>query len=217
MSDEASRAAIVGASKEGGGGQAEISRGPGRPRTEGHDERILDAAIALIDAGEQVTVSAVVAASGVSRAALYRRWPSMTDLVAAALDRGRAPIEIDTTGGVKEGIIALIFGDPRAVRGASYSERRFRTRMALVMQNPELQKAYWSSHVRRRRGAIREALGEAVRSGELRDDLDLDACIDLINGVFYYQAVVRGARMDEPETKARCREAFEVAWRGMSG
>ncbi|WP_197517518.1 TetR/AcrR family transcriptional regulator [Microbacterium karelineae] len=192
-------------------------RGPGRPRKEGHDERILDAAIALIDAGDQVTVGAVVAASGVSRAALYRRWQSVTDLVAAALDRGRAPIEIDTSAGVKEGILALLFGDPRTVRGATYSEHRFRTRMALVMQNPDLQRAYWSSHVRRRRVAIRAALDEAVRRGELRDDLDLDACIDLINGVLYYQAVVRGARLDEPETRARCREAFEIAWRGMGG
>ncbi|MGO1548018.1 MAG: hypothetical protein ACTHXL_11755, partial [Microbacterium gubbeenense] len=38
----------------------------------------------------------------------------------------------------------------------------------------------------------------------------------LINGVFYYQIVVRGASMADPDTLARCREAFEVAWRGMS-
>ncbi|HLS92976.1 MAG TPA: TetR/AcrR family transcriptional regulator [Microbacterium sp.] len=195
---------------------SEEGRGPGRPRTEGHDERILDAAIALIDRGAQVTVSAVVAESGVSRAALYRRWPSMTDLIAAALDRGRAAIEIDTTGDIRATIEHLMFGDPRAARGAGYSERRFRTRMALVMQNPDLQKAYWQSHVRRRRGAVHAALAEAQRRGELRGDLDLDACIDLINGVFYYQAVVRGARFDDPETMARCREAFGVAWRGMS-
>ncbi|HJB64453.1 MAG TPA: TetR/AcrR family transcriptional regulator C-terminal ligand-binding domain-containing protein, partial [Candidatus Microbacterium pullistercoris] len=95
-------------------------------------------------------------------------------------------------------------------------DRRFRARIALVMENPDLQQAYWTSHVRRRRASLHTALAEAVRRGELRDDIDLDACIDLINGVFYYQVVVRGASMADPAALARCRDAFEVAWRGMS-
>ncbi|MGO1234413.1 TetR/AcrR family transcriptional regulator [Microbacterium gubbeenense] len=194
----------------------EASRGPGRPREAGHDERILDAVIGLIERDQKVTVSAVVAASGVSRAALYRRWPSLPELVAAALDKGRATIEIDTSGDIKEAIVSMMFGDPVAVRGSTYSDRRFRARMALVMQNPELQRAYWTSHVRRRRVSFLAALAVAQQRGDLRDDLDLEACIDLINGVFYYQAVVRGANMGDPDTLVRCREAFEVAWRGMS-
>ncbi|WP_114855785.1 TetR/AcrR family transcriptional regulator [Brachybacterium sp. YJGR34] len=215
MSSAAAPAQDPVAEAAGSGADGE-HRGPGRPRTAGHDERILDAAIELVDRGEPVTVSAVVARSGVSRAALYRRWPSMTDLLAAALDRGRAPITIDTSGDVREAIESLIFGDPRTLRGASYSERRFRTRMTLVMENPDLQQAYWRSHVQRRRAGILEALREAVRRGDLREDLDLDACIDLLNGVFYYQLVVRGARLDDPATRARCREAVDVAWRGMA-
>ncbi|SEE12013.1 TetR/AcrR family transcriptional regulator [Ruania alba] len=196
--------------------QATAVRRPGRPRAEGLDERILDAVLELIDRGGDVTVNAVVAGSGVSRAALYRRWPSMTELMAAALDRGRAAIEVDLSGDIKDAIVQVMFGDPRTARGQGYTERRFRTRVALVMENPELQRAYWTSHVHRRREAIHAALQEAVRRGDLRPDLDIDACIDLINGVFYYQVVVRGASVDAPTTIARCREAFEVAWRGMS-
>lgn len=191
-------------------------RGPGRPRKEGHDERILDATVKLIENDKPVTVAAIVAESGISRAAIYRRWPSLPELIAAALDKGRAALEVDTSGDIKEAMIALIFGDPKALRGSTYSDRRFRARMSLVMQNPDLQEAYWKSHVRRRRGAFEAALAEAMRRGELRDDLDIDACIDLINGVFYYQVVVRGTGLDDPTTFARCREAFEVAWRGMA-
>ncbi|MBO1751446.1 TetR/AcrR family transcriptional regulator [Actinotalea sp. BY-33] len=189
---------------------------PGRPRTEGHDERILDAALALVDRDEAVTVSAVVALSGVSRAALYRRWPSMNDLIAAALDRGRADIVIDTSGDVKEAIVGVMFHHQVASRGGGFSERRFRRRLALVMENRELQQAYWTSHVSRRRVAIASALQVAVDRGQLRGDLDLEACIDAINGVYYYQAVVRGSSLDDRETLRRCREAFEVVWRGMS-
>ncbi|ORL73425.1 TetR/AcrR family transcriptional regulator [Prescottella equi] len=191
------------------------TRGPGRPRTEGHDERILEATLALIDSDEPVTVNRVLEISGLSRAALYRRWPTMTDLVAAALDHGRSTIDIDASTDVKRTLSTLLFGDIEAARGKHYSDRRFRKRVALVMDNPELQQAYWSSHVRRRRRAMTLALEAAVARGELRADLDVDAAIDAINGIFYYQAVARGAQFDDPETLQRCIAAFEIVWRGM--
>ena len=68
-------------------------RGPGRPRIADHDERILDAVATMVDEDQHITVSAVVEASGVSRAALYRRWSTMTELIATALDRGRASLQ----------------------------------------------------------------------------------------------------------------------------
>ncbi|WP_105567315.1 TetR/AcrR family transcriptional regulator [Microbacterium halophytorum] len=195
-----------------------VERGPGRPRAEGHDEKILDAVVALIDAGRPVTVAAVVADSGVSRAALYRRWPSMTELVSTALDRGRAAIEIDLSeyASVREAMFRVLFGNPKRLGGEGYSDRRFRARIALAMQDRDLQHAYWSSHVSRRRGAMHAALAEGIRTGELRSDLDIESSIDLITGVYYYQLVARGVQVDDPGVMDRCRAAFETAWRGMA-
>lgn len=191
-------------------------RGPGRPRAEGHDERILHAALGLIDAGAEVTVNAVVETSGVSRAALYRRWDSITDLVAAALDHGRAAIDIPLDGDLRRNIVDAYFVRTRQSRGPDYSDRRFRLRMQLVMGDRDLQRAYWRAHVARRRVGMERALRAGVERGLLRDDLDIDAAIDLINGVFYYQGFVRGLAMSDPVALARCRAAFDVAWRGMS-
>nr|WP_277350817.1 TetR-like C-terminal domain-containing protein [Rhodococcus sp. HNM0569] len=109
-----------------------------------------------------------------------------------------------------------MFADPDATRGRDYSERRFRKRIALVMENAELQRAYWSSHVRRRRRAMVHALHVGMERGELRADLDVDASIDAINGIFYYQLVARGTSLDDPDTVRRCRTAFEIVWRGMT-
>lgn len=190
-------------------------RGPGRPREEGHDERILQAALGLIDEGRPITVAAVVEVSGVSRAALYRRWGSLTDLVAAALDHGRAEIEIPLDGDLKQSIIDVYFARSRAARGAAYPERRFRLRMQLVLADRNLQRTYWRAHVRRRRRGLEHALRAGIEHGVLRADLDIDASIDLINGALYYQYVVRGCAFDDPEAHARTREAFETAWRGM--
>lgn len=198
-------------------GQEEpAQRGVGRPRESGHDERIMQAALALIDNDQPVTVNAVVAASGVSRAALYRRWPSLTDLIAAALDHGRSYASIPTEGDIKQNIIDAMFTRQPETRGAAYPERRLRRRLALGLEDRDVQLSSWRSHVGRRRTAMVEVLRAGLERGVLRPDTDIEASIDLINGVFYYQIVVRGCAFDDPEAMARCREAFETAWRGMA-
>lgn len=188
---------------------------PGRPRTEGHDARILQATVDLLDHGEEVTVDRVVAGSGVSRAAIYRRWPSMTDLIAAALDHGREPMAITTDGDLLAQVLSL-YTSGSASAGASYSDARFRMRIRLAMSDRRIATAYWTSHVARRRRAMVAVLEEGMRRGELLADLDVDACIDLLNGVMYYQLVVRGVRLDDAAARARCAVAIRVAWRGMT-
>lgn len=188
------------------------ARRPGRPRAEGHDERLLQTAVELLERGEELTVTRIVELSGVSRAALYRRWPSLTDLLAAALDVGREAPRIALTGDL---VTALLSAYTPAAAGPGYSDERFRLRLRLALSDARLARAYWRTHVVRRREGVAELLREGMRRGELRPDIDVDACIDLMNGVFYYQYVVRGAALADPTVAARCREALLVAWRGM--
>lgn len=191
-------------------------RGPGRPRNDDIDDQVLTAVLELIDNQEEVTAARVVERSGVSRAALYRRWPSLTTLVAEALDVGReVPPAIPGDAGLREAIFAMLFGGTTEAGVTDYPEERFRQRIRLVMADRVLQKAYWSSHVSRRRVPIEAALCAGIEQGVLRPDLDPEACFDLIAGVFYYQIVVRGDRLDDEPTRARCRAALDVAWRGM--
>lgn len=194
-------------------------RGPGRPRDEEIDGQIVAATLAVIDAGEDVTVARVVARSGVSRAALYRRWPSLTMLIAAALDVGRAvPPEFPEGADLHEILVSgLGLGEDSGVAASApgYSEERFRQRIRLVMADRALQKAYWQSHVSRRRVPMHNALRAGVARGELRADVDVEACFDAIAGMAYYQLVVRGERIDDPAVIARLRAGIEVIWRGM--
>ncbi|MDF3313365.1 TetR/AcrR family transcriptional regulator [Rhodococcus sp. T2V] len=188
--------------------------GPGRPRDEALDEQIIEVTLALIDADEEVTVSRIVSRSGISKAALYRRWPSLTTLIAAALDFGRVvPPTIPTDGDLREAVLAAMFGVQ--TEGADYSELRLRQRIRLVMADRTLQKAYWASHVARRRAPMESALRVGIERGILRADLDVEACFDAMAGAAYYQTVVRGDSFDNPETMMRLHAAFEVLWRGM--
>lgn len=191
-------------------------RGPGRPRDEELDRQIIDATLALIDAEQEVTVTRVVERSGVSRAALYRRWPSLTTLIAAALDVGRAvPPGFRAGGDLREAVFAVMLGDSTSVAASGYPEVRFRQRIRLVMADRALQRAYWQSHVARRRAPMKNAFLDGIERGILRSDLDIDACVDAISGAGYYQMIVRGDPIEDPATQARLRAAVEVIWRGM--
>lgn len=197
---------------------AAVRRRPGRPRDEEIDGQILQATLAIIDAGEDVTVGRVVDRSGVSRAALYRRWPSLTTLIAAALDVGRTvPPEYPDDQDLREALLeGMGLGDDGIAPSApGFSEERFRQRIRLVMADRALQKAYWRSHVSRRRVPLINALRRGIERGELRADLDVDACFDAIAGAAYYQIVVRGERMSDPGVAERLRAAIDVIWRGM--
>ncbi|MFZ2529099.1 MAG: TetR/AcrR family transcriptional regulator C-terminal ligand-binding domain-containing protein [Rhodococcus sp. (in: high G+C Gram-positive bacteria)] len=192
------------------------ARGPGRPRNGNIDEQILTATQELIDENEPITVNRIVQRSGVSRAALYLRWPSVTALVAAAVDAGRQrPEPLPTGADPRETILGAFLGAAGSEHPVGYPEERFRQRIRLAMENPELQKTYWASHVSRRRAPVEVALRDAIACGVLRDDLDVEACFDLLAGVLYYQLVVRGDRLADEAVHARCRRALDVAWRGM--
>lgn len=192
------------------------SRGPGRPRDAELDGRLIAATLHLIDTEKEVTVSRVLASSGVSRAGLYRRWPSLTALVAAALDVGRTvPPELPVGEDPLESILAMMAEDPLSVIPGMYSEARFRQRIRLVMSDRELQHIYWEEHVRHRRAPIERALAAASSRGELAADLDPVAAFDAIAGVAYYQIVVRGESLSDPETHERVTAALKLVWRGM--
>ncbi len=63
------------------------SRRPGRPLDRSRDAAIIDATIALFaEVGfDQLTVAAVARRAGVGLSTIYRRWPSRSELVAAAI------------------------------------------------------------------------------------------------------------------------------------
>jgi len=196
--------------------QTEARRRPGRPRDEELEQLVLDAALDLIDSEQEITVSKLVELSGVSRAAIYRRWPSMTLLIASALNIGRVvQPAINVDDDLRQNIFDSLYGRSLEQAAQMYSESRFRHRIRLVMADRELQRTYWESHVKRRRIPVEDALREAVSRGILRSDLDVEACFDTLAGVAYYQLVVRGEAIRLPETRARLEAAFETVWRGM--
>lgn len=65
----------------------ETKRGRGRPRREGADDQILAVALEMLreHGYGALTLDAVAERAGVAKTTIYRRWPSKSALVAAAL------------------------------------------------------------------------------------------------------------------------------------
>lgn len=190
-------------------------RRPGRPRDAALQERAMQAVIDLIDAGKTVTAGEVVERSGVSRAALYRRWETLNELIAAALDVGRVVPQPPEHLATRE---ALRYGYPTSgqqLQGNPVPEGRIRQRLLLALTDPDLQHKYWNAHVSRRREPLIAILQRAQNAGEVRADVDLEAALDLLSGVYYYQIVARGADLSDPATLERCSAAMDIIWDGL--
>ena len=90
--------------------------GNGRSRTRRRgvllEEAILDAAWAELAAVgyAQATMAGIAARAGTNKAALYRRWPSRPELLAAAIDRRVVPLDVPTadTGSLRSDALAVL-------------------------------------------------------------------------------------------------------------
>jgi AcrR family transcriptional regulator len=89
---------------------------PGPPRTRRRgavlEDAILDAAWDELAAvgHAQVTMAGTAARAGTNKAALYRRWPNRTELLAAAIDRRVVPLGASPadTGSLRGDVIAVL-------------------------------------------------------------------------------------------------------------
>ena len=192
-----------------------VRNGPGRPPNEALDKQVINAARRLIRDGKPLTIQEIVDTSGASRSAIYRRWPSLNELLADALDHGRANRVYTFEGPIKPILEELLFDRMNESIGRGYTDKHYRRHLELMMANPQLQKVYWEKHASRRLKSMQHALQTAKDNGEIRRDVDIDAAMDAIYGVRIIQSVLRGIPVDSPEAIERGRAAFELLWKGM--
>lgn len=191
----------------------EEGRRPGRPRSEEAHGAILSAAISLIrEVGyDALAIDAIAARAGVGKATVYRRWKTKETLVAEAIERIIRAIPIPDTGNTHGDLMVLM-------RGAlgMYQEPRSAALLsglvAAMARSPRIAEAARSGFLATRRDALRRVLERGVSRGELRDGLDLELAIDLLNGPLFYRLVVTGGRIDERVARG----VVDVVLRGLA-
>jgi AcrR family transcriptional regulator len=176
---------------------AATARRPGRPRSAGVDEALLDATLQL--AGELgihgMSMDDLARRAGVSKATIYRRWPSKEALVLDALAHAIRPFDLVDTGSLRGDLEAYL-------RELGHRMQTGRTSDVLPdlisasARDAALRESL-DEWVRHRRQPLNTVLGRGVQRGELAADADLDTMIDALIGAFMYRRLLSHAPLDE--------------------
>jgi AcrR family transcriptional regulator len=175
--------------------EAEISPGPGRPRSEQAHRAILQATLELLSrvGYDGLTVAAVATRAGVGKATIYRRWPSKLPLVVDAF-KTLPELASPDTGDIVDDLVAVL---------ESFLEIVATTPMAFVLPNlaservrdPELSQVL-APLFKARRAPLVQVLERAVSRRELPPDLDLEAAADVIMGPIVTRLFFTGTELE---------------------
>lgn len=157
--------------------------GNGRPRDPNVDEKILGAALdVMTERGFRgASLRAVANRAGVGTSAIYRRYQSREDLMTTAIETSVGVRDIENTGNTEMDLISML----EVVRDHVFGGQGIRLLSAVLMESdehPELLLTYRRRTVWPRRRLIRSVLERAIRRGEIRDDVGLEAAVDTLWG-----------------------------------
>ncbi len=172
----------------------------GRPRSEKARAAILRAAAGLLlEHGlAAVSMDAVAARAGVSKATIYRWWPTKETLALDALYTEwttAAPVPRDT-GSLRSDLIELLSPWVRLVSAQPYG-RVIAALLAETRTDPAFAAEYQRRVIEPRRDQAREIFGRAIERGEVPADLDLEIALDLIYGPLYLRLLQGHAPLDD--------------------
>jgi len=154
---------------------------PGRPRSREVDEAIVRATIDLfIQRGAAGTsIEQVAQRAGVTRATVYRRYATRTELLLASVEAIR--IEDDPEQLAWPSIEAMV-ADWAEVLARPRNRRLVRRLYGSIDDYPELLQAYGEANGRHRVRATRAALERARDEGRLPADADVEVIQQLLSG-----------------------------------
>jgi len=180
---------------------AENARTPGRPRSEKAHQAILTAVTELLlDQGlHAMSMDEVARRAGVSKATIYRWWPSKERLALDALATEWAsapPAGLSDTGSLRGDLLTRLLPWLRQLNRKPYA-RVVAGLVAEAQTNREFAELYRSHFVQARRDATRELLLRARDRGEIAVDTDLDVTLDLLYGPIYHRLLHGHAPLTE--------------------
>jgi AcrR family transcriptional regulator len=176
----------------------EVARG--RPRSERARLAILAAAAELLlDRGlAAVSMDAVAAQAGVSKATIYRWWPTKETLALDALYTEWAaaqPSEVDT-GSLRGDLLSLLSPWARVASSRPYG-RVIAALLSEAQTDPAYAAEYRQRVVQPRRDQARAILARAVERGEIPSSTKTEVAIDLLYGPLYHRLLHGHAPLDD--------------------
>lgn len=171
----------------------------GRPRSEKRKAAILAAAGDLMMEGglRAATMEAIAARAGVGKATVYKWWPSrgavaLEGFMLRAADSWTLPEGLPAAQALR-----ILAADAVRLFTRSPAGPLMRALAADAQSDPEIAQALREQWFAPRRAVAAEVLRAGMRNGELRDDLDLAATLDLVFAPVYYRLLFSHEPLDE--------------------
>ncbi len=167
------------------------ARRQGRPRSEKARQAILAAAVELLlEQGlNAMSMDTVAEAAGVSKATIYRWWPSKEMLALDALATAWAQPLVGvprTSGALRADLLARLRPWVRELTKRPFG-RIIAGLVAEAQIDPSFAALYLEHFVRPRRDATRQLLVDAIARGEIAATTNLELTLDLLYGPIYHR------------------------------
>jgi AcrR family transcriptional regulator len=160
----------------------------GRPRSAQAETAILDAATELLltEGLAGVSMDEVADRAGVSKATIYRWWPTKERLALDALYRewDTSSASSPDTGSLQGDLLALVRPWVRRIRTRPYG-RVIAALMTEAQTDPAFAVQYLARFVEPRRERARPIIARAIERDELPADTDVELALDMIYGPLY--------------------------------
>ncbi|MEU6697722.1 TetR/AcrR family transcriptional regulator [Pseudonocardia sp. NPDC046786] len=174
-----------------------------RPRSVRARRAVLDATDELLRAGglPAATVDGISARSGVSKATIYKHWPSRTAVAAEAFgERMAGALPLPDTGSAVGDLTAQV----RRVSEfyASQAGEVFAQLLAASVTDPQGAEYFRTYFLAGRRAAIGELWQRAVERGEVDGSIDVEVAQDVLFGPLIFRLLTGHARLGPAEADA---------------
>jgi AcrR family transcriptional regulator len=173
-------------------------RPPGRPRSEEADREIIAATLRLLaeQGYERTSIEAVAAEADVTRATVYRRYPTKPELVCAALGAYPDVEDLSEPADVREFLVHAMTAfrdgvsecDGVAICSTLYLNRH---------QHPEMLEEFARRIVEPRQARVRAMLDAGVERGSLRPGLDTEMIVSMLFGAGIQHMLTGGDLAEE--------------------
>ena len=172
---------------------------PGRPRSEARRAAILAAAGELMLAGglPAATMEAIAERAGVSKATIYKWWPSrsavaLEGFMVSVADSWSLPEELPSPRA-----LYVLMRNAVSLFNEGPAGPLMRALAADAQSQPELAQALRERWFGPRRALAAAVIDRGIERGELRPDLNLAATLDALFGPIYYRLLFSHEPLDE--------------------